>query len=144
VGRLTEQERERFHQEQMTAAELLGLPSDRIPPTVQGLGAYIEEVVAGDSLRVTEASRRVAALFHEPPREAEWRPVLRAVSWWAFGALPSRLREMYGVRWGPAREAWLRSTTAALRLFRPAIPRRFRWIVPAQQARARAAAVGSA
>ena len=144
VGHLTEEERERFHREQMEAAGLLGLPSDRIPPTMAELRRYVDEVVAGDTLRVTEASRRVAALFHGPPPEADWRPVLRAVAWWAFGALPPRLRRMYGVRWGTAREAWFRFTTATLRRFRPAIPRHFRWILPAQQARARAGEWSSA
>jgi uncharacterized protein (DUF2236 family) len=138
VGRLTSEERERFHGEQMAAAELLGLTRDRIPPTTRSLRAYIEGVVAGDTLRVTDASRRVAALFREPPRDAEWRPVLRAVSWWAFGSLPARLREMYGVRWGPRQHAAMGASLAALRLARPVIPRRFRWILPAQLALRRA------
>jgi uncharacterized protein (DUF2236 family) len=137
VGRLSAAERERFHAEQMVAAELLGLPLERIPPTVAELRAYIADVVAGDALLVTEAARRVAALVQTPPRGAEWRPVLRAVSWWAFGTLPPRVRAMYGVRWGPARETLLRASLAALRTGRPAIPRRFRWIPPAQQASAR-------
>ena len=140
VGRLSSEERERFHREQMAGAELLGLPRQRIPPTVAELGTYIDRVVAGDDLMVTDASRRVAALVRTPPSEAEWRPVLRAVSWWAFGTLPVRLRSMYGVRWGPGREAALRTSLAALRVGRPVIPRRFRWILPAQQAAARLAA----
>jgi uncharacterized protein (DUF2236 family) len=138
VGRLTVAERERFHREQMAASELLGLPKDRVPPTVGALRSYIDAVVDGDTLLVTPAARRVAALFRDPPQGAEWRPVLRAVAWWAFGSLPPRLRSMYGIQWGPAREAWLRGTLGALRLARPAIPRRFRWILPAQEASARA------
>ena len=138
VGRLTVAERERFHREQMAASELLGLPRDRVPPTVGALRGYIDAVVDGDTLLVTPAARRVAALFRDPPQGAEWRPVLRAVAWWAFGSLPPRLRSMYGIQWGPAREAWLRGTLGALRLARPAIPRRFRWILPAQEASARA------
>jgi uncharacterized protein (DUF2236 family) len=138
VGRLTPEERERFHREQMVAAELLGLGRDRIPPTTADLRAYIDEVVAGDTLVVTEAARKVADLFRKPPSEAEWRPVLRAVSWWGFGTLPPVLRTMYGIRWGAAREAALRASLRSLRLARPAIPRRFRWILPAQQAVRRA------
>jgi uncharacterized protein (DUF2236 family) len=140
VGRLALQDRERFHREQMAGAELLGLPRERIPPTVADLRAYIEAVVAGDDLVVSDASRRVAALVRTPPLEAEWRPVLRAVSWWAFGTLPPRLRTMYGVRWGPVRSAALLTSLAALRVARPVIPRRFRWILPAQRAVARLAA----
>jgi uncharacterized protein (DUF2236 family) len=140
VGRLDDVERQRFHEEQMVAAELLRLPRERIPPTVEALGGYIDGVVAGSDLRITDASRRVADLFRHPPPEAEWRPVLRAVAWWAFGTLPPHLRGMYGVRWSSLREVRLRASLAALRGARPAIPRRFRWILPAQQAAARTTA----
>jgi uncharacterized protein (DUF2236 family) len=134
VGRLGEGDRERFHGEQMVAAELLGLPRERIPPTVAGLRAYIQEVVDGDALVVTPAAHRVSRLFREPPPEAQWRPVLRAVSWWAFGTLPDSLRERYGLGWGFGDRVRLRASLAALKSFRPALPRRYRWILPAQEA----------
>jgi len=134
VGGLDEEGRERFHREQMLAAELLHLPRERISPTVAGLRDWMDGVIESGILRVTDAARDVASMFREPPREAEWRPVLRAVSWWAFGTLPPAIREMYGVRWSPARQMALRATLRWLRLFRPAIPPRFRHIMPAQQA----------
>ena len=137
VGTLTPEERERFHREQMAAAELIGLPRERIPPTTGELARYIREVVEGDVLRISEAAHSVAALFRNPPRDAEWRPILRAVSWWAFGSLPPKLRAMYGLPWGPAREAAYRASLRSLRLARPLIPRRFRWILPAQLAHRR-------
>jgi uncharacterized protein (DUF2236 family) len=138
VGRLTDEERQRFHEEQLAAAELLELPRDRVPPTVAGLRAHIEEVVAGGELMVTDASLRVADLFRRPPPEADWRPVLRAVAWWGFGTLPPKLRAMYGVRWGRLQEVRLEASLAVLKVARPTIPRRFRWILPAQRAAARA------
>ena len=140
VGRLDEEGRERFHREQMLAAELLHLSRDRIPSTVAALREWMEGVIESGILRVTDAARDVASMFHEPPRGAEWRPVLRAVSWWAFGTLPPRIRSLYGVRWDPAREVALRASLRWLRLFRPAIPPRFRHIMPAQQAVHRVAA----
>jgi uncharacterized protein (DUF2236 family) len=138
VGRLTPRGREAFHREQMAAAELLGLPPERIPATTSELRAYIDEVVAGNLLLVTPAARRVAELFRNPPPDADWRPILRAISVWAFATLPRKLREMYGIRHGPGRQAALRASLALLRAGRPAIPRRFRWILPAQVARRRA------
>jgi uncharacterized protein (DUF2236 family) len=132
VGRLSHDERERFHREQMMAAELLGLDRNLIPPTVEALRSYIEEVVRGHDLVVSEASLRVAALFRDPPPEAEWRPVLRRVSRWAFATLPPRLRAMYGFRAGGPRRACYRVELALLRSVRPLIPRRFRLILPAQ------------
>jgi uncharacterized protein (DUF2236 family) len=134
VGRLDERGRDRFHREQMLAAEMLGLDRGRIPPTAAELRAYIDEVVASGALRVTDASRDVASLFHDPPKEAEWRPVLHAVSWWAFGTLPPALREQYGIRWNAGKEAALGASLRLLRVARPAIPVRYRHILPAQMA----------
>lgn len=132
VGALDEAGRQRFHEEQMLVAELLLLPRERIPPTVPELRAYIHDVVRSGILRVTDAARRVAELFRDPPREAEWRPVLPAVAWWAVGTLPSPLREAYGLRWSRTRELALRASLRSLRLVRPALPARFRFIAPYQ------------
>ena len=134
VGRLDDAGRQRFHEEQMLAAELLKLPRDRIPPTVEALREYVDRVAASGELVVTDAARDVAALFRRPPREAEWRPVLRAVSWWAFGSLPDALRRAYGVRWNPVKEAAMRANLMVVRRLRPALPGRFRFILPAQAA----------
>ena len=140
VGSLDGAGRERFHREQMMAAELLRLPRELIPPTIPALRAYIDGVVRSGRLVVTDAARTVASMFRRPPPDATWRPVLRAVSWWSFGTLPEPIRRAYGVRWNAAREAALRATLAGLKLGRPLIPRRFRLIEPAQQALARARA----
>ncbi len=140
VGRLDAGGREQFHQEQMQAAELLRLPRERIPPTVAGLRDYIDGVVRGGDLQVTPAARRVADLFRHPPPEADWRPVLRAVAWWAFGTLPSPLRAGYGIRWSPVREGALRASLAGLKTLRPLIPGVFREIEIARRAEERARA----
>jgi uncharacterized protein (DUF2236 family) len=133
VGDLDEAGRQRFHEEQMLAAELLRLPRSYIPPTVAELRAYMAEVVARDLL-VTDAARAVATLLRNPPPNTPWRPVLRALSSWAFGTLPPQLREAYGVRWNALREALLRSQLAGLRVARPLLPRRVRVIEPAVRA----------
>ncbi len=137
VGALDERERQRFHEEQMLAAELLLLPRERIPPMVEGLRAYIAGMLAGGELIVTDAARAVAGLFRDPPPEASWRPVLRAVSRWAFGTLPPSLRAQYGVRWTRAHDAMTTMTLRSVRLLRPALPRRVRYIRPAEMALAR-------
>jgi uncharacterized protein (DUF2236 family) len=130
VGELDEAGRQRFHEEQMLAAEMLLLPRERIPPTVGELRAYIRDVLASGDLVVTPAARRIAGLFRSPPPEAEWRPVLRRVAAWAFRTLPSPLREYYGHRGGVASEAVFRAEMAALRSLRPYAPDRYRFIAP--------------
>lgn len=144
VGRLDVEGRERFHREQMLAAELLLLSRERIPPTVPELRAYVDEVVASGDLVVTEAALEVAEIFRNPPRDAEWRPVLGAISRWAFGTLPPSLRAQYGMRWNPAKDLALRATLRWLRTVRPIIPPRFRLIMPAVEAERRVRAAAAA
>jgi uncharacterized protein (DUF2236 family) len=130
VGGLDDEGRQRFHEEQMLAAELCLVPRAMIPPTVDGLRAWLAGVDARGSLRVTDGARRVAALFLEPPAEAEWRPVLRGVSRLAFATLPPDVREMYGVPLGPARKRAVDASFAAIRALRPLLPPRVRFIAP--------------
>lgn len=130
VGRLDDAGRQRFHEEQMLAAELVRLPRDRIPPTVPELGAYIAETARSGDLAVTEAARRVAGLFFEPPHGAQWRPVLKGVARLAFGTLPPELRAGYGFPFGPVRRTAMRAAFAAVRASRPLLPTRYRFIEP--------------
>jgi len=133
VGRLDEAGRQRFHEEQMLAAEMVGIPRSIIPPTVAALRAHLADVEERGDLLVTDAARRVADLFFHPPAEAEWRLVLRGVSRLAFGTLPRGLREQYGVRTGPVKQAAMRATFAATRAAQPLLPPRFRFIAPYQK-----------
>ncbi|MEX2274802.1 MAG: oxygenase MpaB family protein [Actinomycetota bacterium] len=133
IGRLDDVGRQRFHDEQKLAAEFCRVPRDMIPATIADLRAYLRDMLVGDQLLVTDDARTVAGLFAHPPAEAEWKPVLRAVSWWAFGTLPSRLREGYGVRWNRAKQATLRSSLAGVKLGHRAIPPKYRYIAPYQE-----------
>ena len=133
VGRLDGRGRQRFHEEQMLAAEMVRIPRERIPPTVPELRGYLRAVYRSGILRSTDAALRVAALFRDPPPEAEWRPVLKGVSRLAFGTLPPELRRLYGVETGPAQRHAMRATFATTRLLRPLLPPRFRFIAPYQE-----------
>jgi uncharacterized protein (DUF2236 family) len=137
VGRLDDRGRQRFHEEQMLAAEMMRIARDDIPPTVRGLSAHLRDVEASGILRVTESARRVAALFHDPPREAEWRPVLTGVSRLAFWTLPPTVRLLYGVELTPRRRRRMRAAFAAMRAGRPLLPPRYRYIALYQEWRER-------
>jgi uncharacterized protein (DUF2236 family) len=137
VGTLDEAGRERFHQEQMLVGELLGLPRSHVPASVPELRSYIDSVVRSGDLLVGDAALQVAELFRRPPPEAMWRPALSLIAWWAFATLPGELREGYGFRWSRLGDLALRANLGTLRIVRPAVPERWRWIVPARRAMAR-------
>jgi len=130
VGALDDAGRQRFHEEQMLAAELCLVPRDLIPPTVPALRAWLSDFEDRGELLVTDNARKVAELFLNPPAEAEWRPVLRGVSRLAFATLPPLVREMYGFPVGPVRQAVVDSTLAATRVVRPFLPAKYRYLAP--------------
>jgi uncharacterized protein (DUF2236 family) len=130
VGALDDAGRQRFHDEQIVAAELIRLPRERIPATVPELEAYVAETARSGDLVVTEAARSVAGLFSDPPREAQWRPVLRLVAHLAFATLPDEVREAYGYRLGPSRATSVRAAFRAIRTLRPLLPPSIRFIEP--------------
>lgn len=130
VGALDDTGRQRFHEEQMLAAELCLVPRDVIPSTWQALRAWLADVEDRGELQVTDGARRVLDLFLDPPREAQWRPVLRGVARLAYGTLPDRIREMYGLPFGPLEHATLRAAFPAIRAARPLLPGRYRYIAP--------------
>lgn len=137
VGTLDDAGRQRFHEEQMLAAEMVLIPRDLIPPTIEGLRAWMRDVEGSGILQVTDAARAVADLFIHPPSDAQWRPILRGVSKLAFGTLPPLLRTQYGIPLGAGRRAGMRATFAATKVLRPLLPSRLRYIAPYQEWRLR-------
>jgi uncharacterized protein (DUF2236 family) len=138
VGRLDDVGRQRFHEEQMLAAELCRVPRDIIPPTVSALRAWMADVAGSGILQVTDGARRVADLFLDPPQEAEWRPILGAVSRLAFGTLPVPLQRAYGFPTTRRRRAGVSVGLFAVRTLRPLLPPRYRFIAPYNEWRLRA------
>lgn len=137
VGSLDAMGRQRFHEEQMLAAELLRLPRDRIPATVPALEEYIADTARSGELLVTDAARSVAGLFFDPPSDAQWRPVLGAVARLAFGTLPPEVREGYGFPFRLGGRMQTRAMLAALRSMRLLLPPKHRFIAPYQARRSR-------
>jgi uncharacterized protein (DUF2236 family) len=133
VGRLDDAGRQRFHEEQMLAAEMVRIPREIVPPTVAALRAWMRDVEDSGILQVTESARSVADLFVHPPADAEWRPILKGVSRLAFATLPAAMREQYGFRVGAGKRAAMAATFAATRALRPLLPPKLRYIAPYQE-----------
>ncbi len=143
VGHLDDAGRQRFHEEQMLAAELCLVPRASIPPTVPALRAWMADVEGSGILQVTDGARKVLDLFFDPPAEAEWRPVLRGVSRLAYGTLPLSLQQAYGRPFSTAQRAAMRATFPAIRAVRPVLPPRWRYLAPYNEWRARLRGAGS-
>jgi uncharacterized protein (DUF2236 family) len=133
IGRLDDAGRQRFHEEQMLAAELCLVPREHIPRTVTGLRAWMTDFYDRGDIVVTDGARRVLDLFLDPPREAEWRPLLKGVARLAFATLPPELQERYGLPFGRMKRASAAATFPGIRAFHRLIPPRYRYIAPYQE-----------
>lgn len=132
VGPLTDEEKDRFHDENRLAAELVLLDADHVPATYADSDAYIRSVIESDRLLVTGVARELAHLIRGGPVPWHLKPVWMFIAFAAIGTLPPEIRRMYGFRWGRGRQRLLDLNLAALRRIRPLLPRRFRLILPAR------------
>ncbi len=139
VRRLTPAERQRYHEENLVAAELILLPRHRVPPTYEDTEAYVNDMVHSEVMTLTDVATDVAEIIRSGPvpRGVKW--MWGFISFAAFGTLPDPLKRLYGVTWSPWRQRWLDANLRLLGLVRPYLPTRFRLIGPAQIANKRLA-----
>jgi uncharacterized protein (DUF2236 family) len=96
-------------------------------------------VVSSDRLLMTDVAANVAEIIRQGPVPAIIKPVWSFIRFAAFGTLPPRLRELYGVTWTPGRQRWLDLNLKMLGRIRPFLPERLRLIYPARKAKQRLA-----
>ncbi|HWC47478.1 MAG TPA: oxygenase MpaB family protein [Solirubrobacterales bacterium] len=119
-GSLTADEREQYWSEYRQVGELLGLPSDSMPATYEGLQEYVAGRLNDGSLWISDARREQAVqMILEPPFTGWLRtaaiPLTETIRLISVGLLPAEIRALFGFSWDPAREALLRSALLQLR-----------------------------
>jgi uncharacterized protein (DUF2236 family) len=116
---LTDEDADRYVAEQVTAAELIGVPASDVPDSVEGLAAYFEEM--RPTLAVTPAARDAYRLITLPPMPTWVRYLTPAQPAWgglavlAVALLPRWARQLYS--W-PGLGLTDVAATAALKGFR--------------------------
>jgi uncharacterized protein (DUF2236 family) len=120
LRRLPDRDREAYWSETKPIAEALGIPADRLPPTLADLERYEAAMLAGEVVPDATA-RRVG------------RDVLRPITWvpdaiyWpsdaiAAALLPPSLRAPFGLRYGAAERIFFRAVVVAVRWIRRVMP----------------------
>lgn len=132
VRPLTAEERQRYHEENLLAAEFMLLPRDQVPRSYVDLEAYVDKMVNSDTLQMSDVAANVADIIRRGPVPTIIKPIWAFIRFAAFGTLPEPVRAIYGVKWSPARERLLRVSLAGLKRVRPVLPRRLRLIAPAR------------
>ncbi|MBT8202518.1 MAG: DUF2236 domain-containing protein [Acidimicrobiia bacterium] len=139
VRPLTPQEREEYHQQNLISAELILLPRSHIPATFPELREYIDSVVTGPDLMLTDVALEVFDLMRGGPVPPTVKPVWKFIAFAARGTLPPELQELYNVSWDANRERLLNLNLAMLRRSHRFLPDRLRTVRPAAWAERRLA-----
>jgi len=137
VRRLSDAERDGYHHENLLAADLMLLPRAKVPTSYQSLEDYVDRVVTSDRLVITDVATNVAEIIRQGPVPTIIKPLWGFIRFAAFGTLPPRVRDLYGVTWTPRRQRWLDLNLKMLGRIRPLLPQRFRLIYPARKAKER-------
>lgn len=119
VRPLSEDERRRYYEESVVAAELFGIPRHVIPANLDAFRGYLQGMLEGSQLRATEDSRRLVRDVLRPPLPLPLRPPTAVVRHITLSLLPDRILEMFGLRSGFRARA---ATAAASILTRAALP----------------------
>ena len=122
-----------YYDDMLCFGELLGVRRQTMPADLGSFHHYVAETV--ESLEITDEARELSRqIFRVTP--GPW-----AVMWplreLTAGLLPPRLREQFGLDWGPRRESALRALGCASRAVVPLLPgsvRRPPWfLMPSQR-----------
>ena len=144
VGRLTDDERDRYCAESSRIEPLLGIPSGHLPRTHAALAAYVQGMLAGGGLVVTDTARALSreVLYPPVPRALAWiaRPLIGLGRLPAIGLLPPAIRRAYDLAWDERHERALRLLAATARRTLPLLPPALRHWAAARGALARSRA----
>jgi uncharacterized protein (DUF2236 family) len=100
---LTGEAADRYAEEMVAAAELVGIPRDRVPASVAQLDRYLDAV--RPQLRCTPAAAESMAYLLDPPGlDEEVGEIWQDIREGAVAALPEWAREMYGYQAAPLTE----------------------------------------
>lgn len=132
---LSIEDRERYYAETRLFAALFGIPEGALPGNWADFAGYVEEMLASDHLTVSEPAAGIAATLFAG---AGWRPPYwyRALT---ASLLPARLRDGFGLPFGPAERRAAERALITLRCIHPRLPARLRYVAPYHEACARLA-----
>jgi len=134
---LTVAQRERYYAEYRRFAAFFGIPQNSLPPHWQAFVDYFDRMTGSEVLGVSDVARAIATeLF---AGAGSW---LRSPAWYralSAGLLPARLRDDFGLSFGPAEQRAAERGLAVFRLVYRQVPVPLRYVAPYHEACSRLA-----
>ena len=138
VKKLTEDEKNQYHEENSIAAEMVLVDRKIMPKTHQELKDWvIQKSREKDYLVLTDVAIDVADIISGGPVPRHIKPIWPFIAFTAFNTLPPEFKNIYGIRETKFKKALLNFNLSLLKYSRPFLPPFFRLIAPARWAKQR-------
>ena len=138
VKKLSIEEKNKYHKENMVAADLVLIDIDEMPQTHEELKEWIvNKSKTKNYLIYTDVAKDVQEIIAGGPVPRHIKPIWPFISFTAFNTLPKEFKELYGVNESKIKDIILKINLNFLKFTRPFLPPFFRLIPPARWAKQR-------
>ncbi len=138
VKKLTEKEKNQYHEENSIAAKMVLVDHKIMPKTHKELKNWvIEKSREKDYLVLTDVAIDVADIISGGPVPRHIKPIWPFIAFTAFNTLPPEFKTIYGIKETKFKTALLNFNLYLLKYTRPFLPPFFRLIAPARWAKQR-------
>ena len=138
VKKLTDNEKNQYHEENSIAAEMVLVDRKIMPKTHEELKNWvIEKSKEKDYLVLTDVAIDVADIISGGPVPRHIKPIWPFIAFTAFYTLPPEFKNIYGIKETKFKTALLNFNLYFLKYSRPFLPPFFRLIAPARWAKQR-------
>ena len=138
VKKLSDQEKNQYHYENMLSAELVLIDIEKMPKTHEGLKNWvIEKSRENNYLLLTDVAKDVENIIAGGPVPKHIKPIWPFIAFTAFQTLPPEFKDIYDIKDTKLKRFILKLNLIILKTTRPFLPPFFRLIPPARWAKQR-------
>ena len=138
VKTLSDEEKNKYHEENMVAAKLVLIDVNKMPKSHEELKNWvIKKSKDKDYLKLTDVAVDVQDIISGGPVPKHIKPIWPFISFTAFNTLPNEFKEIYGIKTTKTKNIVLKFNLLLLKTTRPFLPPFFRLIPPARWAKQR-------
>ena len=138
VKKLSEEEKDIYHNENMKAAELVLVDIKKMPKTHNDLVNWVKEKSLQKNYLIhTDVANDVKEIIGGGPVPGHIKPIWPFISFTAFNTLPLEFKNIYGIKDSKVKKFIVSFNLFFLKFTRPLLPPFFRLIAPARWAKQR-------
>ena len=138
VKKLTQDEKNKYHEENMIAANLVLVDIKKMPKTHDELKEWvINKSRQHEYLMITDVAEDVKDIIAGGPVPRHIKPIWPFIAFTAFQTLPDEFKTIYGIKSSPLKRIIVNFNLTMLKYTRPFLPPFFRLIAPARWANQR-------